>query len=120
MPGGACSRGENTLCLSRGRFRVEARFAAPQRAPRPARAVTLSADTGYFWLLDRTNVEVLAKVLDGCGTPLGSYWVFAAGLTDFDVTLSVTDLATGAERRYHNVAGQPFPALQDTAAFACP
>jgi hypothetical protein len=91
----------------------------PGGEPRVARAVTLSDDTGYFWFLGRANVELVTKVLDGCSTPLQSYWVFAAGLTDYDVTLTVTDTTNGAVRRYHNAAGRAFPSLQDTAAFGC-
>ncbi|HEX2465049.1 MAG TPA: PQQ-dependent sugar dehydrogenase [Thermoanaerobaculia bacterium] len=114
-----CSRDETKLCLNQGRFRVAARWVEPGAESRAARAVTLSDDTGYFWFLGRTNVELVIKVLDGCETPLETYWVFAAGLTDLDVTLTVTDVSTGAERRYHNAAGQPFPSLQDTTAFPC-
>jgi hypothetical protein len=114
-----CSRDERSLCLAGGRFRVDVRFTEPGRPARSARAVTLSDDTGYFWFLERSNVELVTKILDGCGTGLRTFWVFAAGLTDLDVTLTVTDGVTGAVRQYHNAVGQAFPSIQDTVAFAC-
>ena len=118
-PPSRCSRDESTLCLAASRFLVEVRYIEPGSESRRARAVPLTDDTGYFWFFDRGNVELMAKVIDGCDTPLGAYWVFAAGLTNVDVTLTVTDSATGAVRRYHNPAGHPFPPVQDTAAFPC-
>ena len=60
----------------------------------------------------------LTKVLDGCG--LGNhFWVFAGGLTDVQVALTVTDTANGAVRVYHNPQGTPFQPLQDTSGFPC-
>jgi hypothetical protein len=41
----------------------------------------------------------VVKVLDGCNfTP--NFWVFAAGLTDQEVLLTVTDTKTGATQIY--------------------
>ncbi|MEP6769608.1 MAG: hypothetical protein ABJC61_13125 [Acidobacteriota bacterium] len=49
------------------------------------------------------------------------WWVFAGGLTNVEVTLTVSDLHTGAVRTYRNPLGTAFQPLQDTAAFAtCP
>jgi hypothetical protein len=85
-----------------------------------ATAVSLAADSGYFWFFDASNVELLVKALNGCGVN-GRYWVFAAGLTDVEVTLRVTDTQTGASRTYVNPRGTAFQPVQDTSAFAtCP
>jgi hypothetical protein len=47
--------------------------------------------------------------------------VFAAGLTDVDVRLVVTDTETGERRHYRNLPGLSFVPVQDTDAFAtCP
>jgi hypothetical protein len=47
--------------------------------------------------------------------------VFAAGLTDVETELTVTDTVAGGTRRYHNAAGTAFQPVQDTDAFAtCP
>jgi hypothetical protein len=59
-------------------------------------------------------------VLDGCGS-FGSFWAYAAGLTDLEVKLRVEDLASGAVRTYVNPLGRPFAPIHDTAAFpTCP
>jgi len=44
--------------------------------------------------------------------------VFAAGLTDVEVTLTVTDTVSGQVRKYRSTLGKPFLPVQDTAAFA--
>jgi hypothetical protein len=47
--------------------------------------------------------------------------VFAGGLTDVQVELTVVDTATGAPQTYLNTQGTPFQPIQDTSAFAsCP
>jgi hypothetical protein len=80
----------------------------------------ITADTRYFWFFNAANVEVVVKVLDGCSLN-GSYWVFAAGLTDVDVMLAVTDTQTGLTKTYANPSGTKFRPIQDTSALAvCP
>ena len=63
-----------------------------------------------------------AKVLNACsfsGAP--RFWVFAAGLTNVEVKLKVTDTETGQVREYKNPLNRPFQPIQDTDAFAsCP
>jgi hypothetical protein len=46
--------------------------------------------------------------------------VFAAGPTDVEVELVVTDTHTGATRIYESALGQPFRTVRDTSAFSCP
>jgi hypothetical protein len=111
---------EAPLELRGGRFSATATFRTPGGTLGDAHAVALTDDSGYFWFFDARNVEILLKVLDGCGTN-GRYWVFAAGLTDVEVEFEVTDTATGARRAYSNPRGSPFVPVQDTAAFhSCP
>ena len=70
--------------------------------------------------LDPTNVELTVKVLNGCGVNQ-RYWVFASGLTNQAVTISVTDTKTGTTRTYNNPQGRVFRTRLDTGAFAtCP
>ena len=82
--------------------------------------MSLTEDTGYFWFFEASSVEVVVKVLDGC--PLNAHsWVFAGGLTNVGVTLTVTDTQTGVTKTYTNPADTPFAPIQDTTAFAtCP
>ena len=101
------------------RFAVGVTFLAPGGQVRPAHAVSLTPDTGYFWFFDASNVEVVVKVLNGCSTN-GHYWFFASGLTNVGVQLEVTDTVTGAMKPYSNPSGTAFQPVQDTAAFPCP
>lgn len=63
---------------------------------------------------------MLVKVLNGCGTN-NRFWVFAAGATNVEYTLTVTDTQSNATRTYSNSLGTQAPAITDTEAFAtCP
>lgn len=111
---------DNALHLGpAGRFKVEATWRTADGRSGPAKPRPLEADTGALWFFAPTNLELLVKVLNGC--PLGGHWwVFAGGLTDVGVTLTVTDTTNGAVRTYTNPQGTAFAPVQDTGAFACP
>lgn len=112
----ACVPGPTRLCLNEGRFAVEARYETSQGASGPANAVRLTSDTGYLWFFNEDNVEVVLKLLDGCGVNQ-HFWMFAAGLTDVEVEITVIDTATDAVQVYTNPQGTAFLPIQDTAAF---
>ena len=116
-----CTPDPHTLCLASGRFSATAFYQLSPSGPSiEATAVALTDATGYFWFFDAANVELTVKVLDGCGVN-GFYWVFASGLTNVGVNLTVTDLRTGEQKVYENPVGTPFVPIQDTAAFhTCP
>ena len=62
----------------------------------------------------------MVKVLNGCGIN-NRYWVFAGGLTDVKVRLTVRDKVHDTTRTYDNPQKTPFQPIQDTSAFAtCP
>ncbi len=100
-----------------GRFRVRAEWRVGTGEAGSARGVLLSPDTGTFWFFREDNVELVVKVLDGC-TVNGRFWVFAGGLTNVEVDLSVEDTYTGESRTYHNPPSTRYQPIQDTAAFA--
>ena len=82
--------------------------------------MSLTADTGYFWFFSDSNVEMVLKVLDACSLN-ERFWVFAGGLTNVQVDITVLDTATGAAKTYHNPQGAAFQPIQDTSAFSgCP
>ena len=115
----ACEPGDTVLCLNQGRFRVEAAWETAEGSD-AAHAVALTSDTGYFWFFNAANVEVIVKVLDACD-PFERYWVFASGLTNVGVVITVTDTQTGAQRTYENPLSRPFLPILDASAFAtCP
>ncbi|HKI05646.1 MAG TPA: hypothetical protein VKK31_26940 [Thermoanaerobaculia bacterium] len=118
-PPGVCVSGDTRLCLSDSRFRVEARWTA-NGGNGPGHAVSLTPDTGYFWFFNDANVEMVVKVLNVCAARQ-RFWVFAGGLTNVQVRLTVTDTRTGAIKTYDNPANTPFRPVQDTNAFlTCP
>lgn len=119
-PSGPCVADSTTLCLNGGRFRVRVAWTRSGGGSGPGMAVPLTADSGYFWFFDAANIELVVKVLDACGIPPGNFWVFAGGLTNVGVVLTVDDRVAGSTRTYTNPLGMPFPPLQDTAAFECP
>ncbi|MDY7092550.1 MAG: carboxypeptidase regulatory-like domain-containing protein [Acidobacteriota bacterium] len=120
---GFCQPSATVLCLNSGRFAVEARWTTREGETGPGVAVNLpqADDSGYFWFFEEDNAEVLVKVLDGCGTSFNSFWVFAAGLTNVEVVLTVTDTVSTQQRTYTNPLRTPFQPIQDTRAFmTCP
>ena len=85
-------------------------------------AVMLTDESGYFWFFNESNVEVTVKVIDACNLEgFNNFWVFAAGMTDVEVTLTVVDTQSGASKSYSNELGTPFQPILDTEGFAtCP
>jgi 6-phosphogluconolactonase len=117
---GSCTASATVMCLNNGRFKVSATFDAGASGSGNAQAVGLTADTGYLWFFNASNVEAIVKVLNGCGLN-SHYWVFAGGLTNVQVTLTVKDTPTGITRTYTNPANTTYQPIQDTSAFAsCP
>jgi pimeloyl-ACP methyl ester carboxylesterase len=119
QPRPACLPEPHALCLREGRFRVEATWETATGTG-AAQGRELSDESGSFWFFSPANLELDVKVLDGCAVN-GHYWVFAAGLTDVGVTLTVTDTATSSNAVYRHPRGAPYAPVQDTAAFeSCP
>jgi hypothetical protein len=118
--GGSCTPSDTRLCLAGSRFQVEATWTTRDGQTGSGHGVALTSDTGYFWFFSNTNVEMVVKVLDGCALN-SRYWVFAGGLTNTRVRLTVTDMRTGVSKQYNNPQGTAFQPIQDTGAFAtCP
>lgn len=117
---GTCTPGATDLCLSGGRFRVSVAWATVSGSNGPGMAVPLTGDSGYFWFFNAANIEIVVKVLDACTIAPGRFWVFASGLTNVRVVMTVEDTETGARRVYTNPLGTAFQPIQDTSAFACP
>jgi hypothetical protein len=114
----ACNPSPTSLCLQNGRIRVQTTWRSGGGSGQ-GRARPITNDTGSFWFFDSDNVEILVKVLDACGFNQ-HFWVFASGLTDVGVTLTVTDTTTGRAKTYQNQQRKPFRLIQDTLAFDCP
>ena len=114
----ACTPGATALCLSGGRFRVEAAWKDFQGNTGAGQAVGLTGDTGYFWFFTNTNVEAVIKVLDA--RPINNhFWVFYGALSNVEYTLTVTDTVTGIVHTYKNPS-RLFASVGDTLAFGPP
>ena len=109
-----CSQ-DDVLCL--GNFEVEVEWNDGKGGLGRGMAERLTADAGDFWFFDPANIELVVKVLDGCQVN-GHYWVFAAGLTNVEVTTTIRDLKSGLEMSWTNPQGTLFEPLGDTSAFA--
>ena len=108
------------MCLADGRFAVSATWRTTDGQSGNGQAVRLTSDTGYFTFFSATNVEAVVKVLNACGLNQ-KFWVFAGGLTDVNVVLTVRDTKNGTTKTYTNPLRTPFQPIQDTSAFAtCP
>jgi hypothetical protein len=114
----SCTPDATSLCLGSGRYQVRAAFRTPQGVTGNGVAVALTGTTGHFWFFSPDNLEVFVKALDGCSVN-SRKWVFASGMTNVNVTLTVTDTVTGVTRTYDNPINTPFAPIQDTAAFIC-
>ncbi len=119
--GQPCVAGDFGLCLSGGRYRVEADWATPAGGiggGGRGRAMALSGDSGYFWFFDPANVELLTKIVDGCGANQRT-WSYSAGLTNLEVDLFVFDTATGRGKSYRNPQATNFAPVLDSDYLEC-
>ena len=56
-------------------------------------------------------------MVDACGYPgFDNFWVFAGGLTDVEVQLTIRDTWSGRIVSHHNPRGAPFTPLLETGA----
>jgi hypothetical protein len=118
LAAGACVADATSLCLNGGRFKVRARWMTSDGRGGTGQAVGVTGDTGLFWFFTPNNVEIFVKVVTGCGFN-SRIWTFAAGLTNVNVVMDVTDTQSGAVKTYVNPQGTAFAPIQDTDAFAC-
>jgi hypothetical protein len=115
----ACIPSPTAVCLG-NRFKVEVTFdATPNNGTGPGNVVLESSESVKFTFFNPANIEMILKVLDGCGLN-SKWWVFAGGLTNVGVTIKVTDTATGASKTYTSAKGKLFQTFADTSAFSCP
>jgi hypothetical protein len=109
------------LCLAGDRFRVNLDWrSAPTEPLSPGFTFEHSDQTGFFWFFDPGQIELTVQVVDACGFN-DRFWVFAAGATNVEYTLRVTDTQTSEVVEYFNPLGTASPPIVDTNAFAtCP
>ncbi len=118
LAGTNCVGGDGSkLCLLNGRFQVTLTWKDYLGQTGTGHAGAVSDQSGLFWFFDRSNYEVLIKVLDACPT-YGGRWVFYSATTNVQLDITVTDTRTGRTKVYHNALGQAAAPVQDSATFA--
>ncbi|RMH22040.1 MAG: hypothetical protein D6696_04240 [Acidobacteria bacterium] len=123
--GSVSSADDTSVLLQNNRFRVSVDWRRPPNVPdlQPARVSDFRTDdSAIFFFTNPDNLEFLIKVLDSCN-PNGNdhFWVFFAGATDVEFTVTVTDTQANVTKTYSNPLGNPADAVTDTNAFAtCP
>jgi hypothetical protein len=117
---GACVPSATELCLLDGRFEATLAWRAFDGRSGSGQALPLTPDSGTFWFFDPENVEIVVKLIDGCGLN-DRFWVFATGLTNVDVELVVREAGSDRTWSYRNPLGTPFPPVLDISALdGCP
>ncbi len=97
-----CKANSTTLCLQKNRFRVEATFQNQfDGTGGAARAIKSTDVAGFFYFYDKSNFELMIKMLD-FGDVVK---VFYGQLTNLRFTITVTDTRTGQVKSYQNTAG---------------
>ena len=117
---GSCKSSASALCLL-NRFSVTALFKDnPTRSNHqgPGAAVPANNLFGFFRAPavspSPTDIQAFVKMVDATSIGQG-YWVFLGGLTDFDMTLTVTDTQTGNLKIYEKPAGSTYGWNDNTA-----
>jgi hypothetical protein len=111
---GSCRPDATTLCLLSGRFAVKVNWSNPGNGTSgQGGANALSNLVGTFYFTDRSNVELMTKVV-----PFPDRVVFFYGaLSDLPYTIQVTDTVNGSVKSYQSTAGKLCGGL-DNSAFA--
>jgi hypothetical protein len=119
-----CVRTAHTACLLDDRFEVKVSMKDFDDPPSTYAGVIqhyqgASSETETsvtFYAFNDGNVEIVVKMLDACARSQ-SFWLFAAGLTNVQTTITVRDSHTGLTRTIVNPRGQLFVPVANTQAF---
>jgi hypothetical protein len=116
-----CTPSSDTLCLgNEGRFRATVEWKDFSNNTGSRQVLDTSGDTGTFFFFNPGSPEVTVRLTDRCQYN-NHFWVFYAGTTNVEYTLTVTDPNSDQTKSYFNPLGMPAAAITDTSAFAtCP
>lgn len=118
----ACVASNTRLCLINGRFSATLKWndgSGPKDAfvagPKTDGASS-AAGLFYFYSSDSSNWEILAKMIDGCGTN-GHFWMLVAASTGFGWELSVKDESSGVTKTFSHPLNGQASGIADFEAF---
>ncbi|MBP9824580.1 MAG: hypothetical protein KBF21_10185, partial [Thermoanaerobaculia bacterium] len=120
-----CVADATTLCLAGGsgdpnRFRVRVNWENFQGGTGAGFAVPFTPDSGFFYFFSPNNLELLVKMVRGCGTALNAYWFFYAAASNVGLEYEVLDTTACVTKTYSNPVGN-FASFGDINALAtCP
>lgn len=115
---GACTSGPSTLCLQGDRFQVTVDWVDGGDSGQGIVLPLVASNFGFFRYSDPQAAEVMARVSDAC--VLNShFWVQLAVLSDFEQTVTVTDLNLGTQQQYVFAAGSYGQPVIDLGSFPC-
>ncbi len=106
-----CVADDTTLCLAGGsgdpnRFRVRVTWTDFAGASGPGKAVPFTPDAGFFYFFNNpNNLELLVKMVRGCGTSLNAYWFFYAAASNVGLEYEVLDTTRCVTKTYSNEVG---------------
>ncbi|HVS64463.1 MAG TPA: Calx-beta domain-containing protein [Thermoanaerobaculia bacterium] len=115
---GSCIPDATTLCLLGGGFQVTGTWRDFQGTTGDIQWIPSSDESGFGWFLTESNIELIVKMLDGCGLN-ERIWVFLAATTNLEYEVEITDLSDGTSKTYSNPLGEVAIAEADTDAFVC-
>lgn len=104
---------DTVLPLQNSFFNIGVTWETPEGVAGVGHAVQLSEETGYFWFFNPSDAEIVIKVVNACSFN-DRFWLFAGGLTNTKVVITVTDVFSSISRSYVNPQGSPFQPIQDT------
>lgn len=112
-----CSPDGGSVCLQEGRFEVRVEWEDFSGNSGSAHGFAVGADTALFSFFGPDNIEIAAKVIDGCASN-DRFWVYLAGLTNVGVTTRIVDSETQETWVRTNILGAPLQPSFDVEAFA--
>jgi formylglycine-generating enzyme required for sulfatase activity len=112
-----CYPNPSNACVNSNRFSISGTFQDYSGNSGPVQMVQMGSDTAWGYFSDSSNTELVVKVLNFCS--VSSVWaVYAGGLTDLQINLSVRDTSAGGLKTYTNALGNSWVLIRD-GAFSC-
>ena len=101
-----------------GDYEISMCYRTPGGEEGQAKSAPWSGESAILWFFNRSNAEVLVKVLNGCANN-GHRWIFVAPVTTLEFNLWVTGPDDGPPWTHTNRQGETAVTKSDLMAFPC-